>query len=151
MRNKNEYRSEFALYRKRKMMCQTRQLFVFKNRFTKIVARVAFPACLRVNLDFASFKSLTMCPRPQQETQDSKTAWQEETHPPRSQRRKWASFLFSSNHIHQIVLFCDQNSGSCLVCSSLWPWLGAYVRWKSPERRKACLEMFGLLQLETER
>lgn len=63
MRNKNEYRSEIALCRKRKMTCQTQQLFVFNNRFTKIVARVAFTACLHVNLGFASFKSPKICPR----------------------------------------------------------------------------------------
>lgn len=67
MKNKSEYRSEIAPYRKRNMMFQTQQLFVFNNRFTKIVARVAFTACLHVNLGFASFKSLIICPRPQQE------------------------------------------------------------------------------------
>lgn len=41
MRNKKEYRSEIALYKERKMMCQTQQLFVFNNRFTKVVDRVA--------------------------------------------------------------------------------------------------------------
>lgn len=114
-------------------MCQTQQLFVSNNRFTEIVARVAFTACLHVNVFFAPFKSLTICPRPQQET----AGRLEETRPPRSQRRKGASFLFSSNHIHQIVLVCDRNSSSCLVCCSLWPRLGACTRWKPPERRRA--------------
>lgn len=136
MRNKNEYRSEIALYKKRKMMCQTQQLFAFKNRFTKIVTGVAFTACLHVNLSFASFKSLMICPRPQQEAaglKDSVAGRDTSTKVPEEK----VSIFFVLFQPHPSDCFVLSSVLFWLVCCSLWPRPGASTRWKPPERRRA--------------